>query len=196
LSDLLIKRDMMELQEAILKRRSIRKFTDYIVTDDEVKIMLDAARHSQSWANTQVWEFIMVRDRDLIEKITATYSETNPARKCSLSASVLIAACAKKDVSGGKMGHLATKFDSWFMFDLGLAVQNLCLKAHEIGLGTVVVGFMDHDKCRDILSVPDGYEVVAVLPVGKPAVAGKEGPPRKELSTFTHLNRFGNPFIG
>ncbi|HOO46451.1 MAG TPA: nitroreductase family protein [Deltaproteobacteria bacterium] len=184
----------MKLSEAILSRRSVRKFTDYHVTDDEIRELLHAAGSAQSWANTQVWEFIVVRDRTLIEKVTGTYAGKNPATKGSLSSSVLIVACAKTGVSGCYDGKDVTKFSNWFMFDLGIAVQNLCLKAHEMGLGTVVVGLMDHDACSNILSVPEGHEVVAVLPVGKPAAAGKSGPPRKELKDFVYLDTFGNAF--
>ncbi len=71
----------MELQQAIVERRSIRRFTDYYVTDDEIKQILEAARMAPSWANVQPWEFIVVRDKTLIEKITQTYSPNNPARK-------------------------------------------------------------------------------------------------------------------
>ena len=78
------------------------------------------------------------------------------------------------------------------MFDVGMAVQNLCLKAHEIGLGTVVVGLMDHDKCKEILSLPDEYEVVVSIPIGKPVEADKGPTPRKELKDFVHKNKFGN----
>jgi len=184
----------MELTEAIQNRRSVRKFTDYSVTDDEIRELLKAAGCAQSWSNTQVWEFIVVRDKTLIEKITGTYSDKNPATKCSLASSVMIIACAKTGVSGCYGGKEVTKFSNWFMFDLGIAVENLCLKAHEIGLGTVVVGLMDHNACKEILSVPDGYEVVAVIPIGKPLAAGKSGPPRKELKDFVHLNKFGKAF--
>lgn len=180
----------MELQEAILTRRSIRKFTDYYVTDDEIKQVLEAARWAPSWSNTQVWEFIVVRDKELIQQITGTYSENNPATKCSLSATALIVGCAKTGVSGCKEGVEKTKFNNWFMFDMGLATQNLCLKAHELGLCTVIVGLFAHDKCKEILSVPEGYEVVVVIPIGKSAVDKKEGPPRKELKNFVHLNKF------
>ncbi len=184
----------MELQEAILNRRSIRKFTDYRVSDDEIKEILEAARSAPSWANTQVWEFIIVRDKNIIEKIVDTYSEKNPARKCTLAASAVIVACARTGISGCKEGKNVTKYNEWFMFDLGLAVQNLCLKAHEMGLGTVIAGLLDHKKCEEILSIPEGYEAVVTIPLGKPAVTGKTGPPRKELKDFTHLNRFGNRF--
>ena len=181
----------MELMEAITNRRSVRKFTDYYVTDEEIGEMLNAARLAQSWANTQIWEFIVVRDHNLIEKVTETYSHGNRATKCSMSASVLIVACAKMGVSGTKGGEDKTKFSEWFMFDLGVAVQNLCLRAHELGLGTVIVGLIDHDACKQLLAVPEGYEVVASIPVGKP-VAVETGRPRKSLDECVYLNRFGD----
>lgn len=184
----------MELTEAIVKRRSIRKFTDYYVKDEELTEMIDAARWAPSWAHTQVTEFIIVRDKNIIEKVVGTYSPKNPATKCSLAASALLVACAKKKKSGHYNEIPATKYGDWLMFDVGMAVQNLCLRAHELGLGTVVVGMINHDACANVLSVPQDFEVLVVVPVGKPEVAGKEGPPRKDISTMMHLDRFGNPF--
>lgn len=183
----------MELHDAIMKRRSVRKFTDYYVTDAEIKELMEAARWAPSWANTQVWEFIVVRDREVIKSVTETYSGTNPARTCSFAASALVVACAKTKISGCKDGAERTKFREWFMFDLGMAVQNICLRACDLGLGTVVVGSMDHDACAKVLSVPDGSEVVAVLPLGKP-VESKPGPQRKDLKDFVYLDLFGENF--
>ena len=185
----------MELHEAIMNRRSIRRFTDHYVTNNEIKALMEAARFAPSWANTQVWDFIIVRDMEKIRMITETYSETNPARKCSSNSSAIIVVCAKNNVSGCKEGKQRTKFSEWFMFDLGLAVQNICLKAHEIGLGTVIVGSMDHEACKKILSVPDSHEVVAAIPLGKSAVEGKQPPPRKEIKDFVFLDTFNDPFI-
>ena len=181
----------MRLQEAILKRRSIRNFIDYYVSNEEIKEIIEAARWAPSWANTQTWEFVIIREKNLIKEVTATYSENNPATKCSNAASVLIVACAKRGVAGYKQGIKRTKFSEWFMFDLGMAVQNISLKAHELGLGSVVVGLLDHDACRKLIELPEDYEVVVVVPIGKPATEVKEGPPRKELNEFTHSNRFG-----
>ncbi|OHD64038.1 MAG: hypothetical protein A2176_05445 [Spirochaetes bacterium RBG_13_51_14] len=184
----------MELMEAILKRRSQRKFTDYYVTDDEIRELLDAARWAPSWANTQIWEFIIVRNKEIIQKIASTYTENNPAIKCSQGASVLIVGCAKTGVSGGQKGIKETIFSEWYMFDLGLAVQNLCLRAHELGLGTVIVGLLNHTALKKHLSVPEGYEAVVVLPIGKPVVPDKQGPPRKEIKDFAHLDTFSTPY--
>ncbi len=183
----MFKEGIMELQEAITKRRSIRKFTNYYVTDDEIITLLEAARWAPSWANTQAWTFIIARDRNVIEKMSATLSKSNPATECMAKASAVIVACARE-------GRDVTKFNSWYMFDLGLAVQNVCLKAHEIGLGTVIAGLLDHEKCRAVLSVPEDFEVVVLIPVGKP-VEQREGPKRKAINTMSFLNKFGEPFI-
>ena len=185
----------MELQETILNRRSIRKFTDYFVTDNEIKQVLEAARWAPSWANTQVWSFVIVRDKNIIEQINETFSNTNPARSGSKSASALIAVCAKKGLSGCRGGAEITSISNWFMFDLGLAVQNLCLKAHEIGLATVIVGLLDHQFCKRIISVPGDYELAAIIPIGKSAESDRKTPPRKTIESMTYLNEFGKPFI-
>ena len=181
----------MELKEGLFTRRSVRRFTDYRVTDYEIREILEAARYAPSWANVQPCEFVVVRDSGLIEKIAETYAPQNPARKCTLACSALIIACAKMHLSGYYEDKPVTEYDSWFMFDLGMAVQNLCLRAHELELGTVVVGLMNHAKCAKLISLPDGYAAVTAIPVGKPAVAGKEGPPRRPQSEFVHLNKFG-----
>lgn len=182
----------MELKQAIFERRSVRRFTDYYVTDDEIKHLIEAARIAPSWANVQPWEFIVVRDKALIEKITETYTPNNPARKCSLACTALIVACAKKYLSGCIEGKDATGLSNWYMFDVGMAVQNVCLRAHDLGLGTVVVGFLDHAKCNEMLQLPQDTTVVAAIPIGKPETSGKQGPPRKELADFVYLNVYAN----
>lgn len=184
----------MELQEAILKRRSVRRFTEHYVSDEDLKKLLEAARWAPSWANTQVWEFVVVRDREIIRELTECYTETNPARQCSFACSALIAVCMKTKISGFKGGEPRTKFGEWGLFDLGLAVQNLCLTAHELGLGTVVVGSMDHDRMNAILKLPEGMEVAVTLPVGYPVPEPVKVPGRKELKDIAHIDRYGERF--
>ncbi|MEA2101402.1 MAG: nitroreductase family protein [Thermodesulfobacteriota bacterium] len=183
----------MDIDKAIKDRRSIRKFTDDYIDDNTIKDLLEAARWAPSWANTQAWEFIIVRDTGLIKEVVDTYSPKNPATSGSLAASALIVACAKTGVSGCYNGKDATSISNWFMFDLGLAVENLCLKAHSLGLGTVVVGLMDQKTCKQVLDVPDSHEVVAVIPVGIPQKT-RPAPERKDLAAFVHLNKFGTQF--
>jgi nitroreductase len=77
------------------------------------------------------------------------------------------------------------------MFDTGLAMQSLCLAAHALGLGTVVIGMMDHRKASEILAVPGDIEVVAMTPLGYPATAGGSSK-RKEITEFVSYEKFGS----
>ncbi|RLB12887.1 MAG: nitroreductase, partial [Deltaproteobacteria bacterium] len=86
-------------------------------------------------------------------------------------------------------GDAPTKFGDWFMFDLGIATQSLCLAAHSLGLGTVIVGLFEHDKVKQILNVPEEYEVVTIVPVGYPEKI-PSAPKRKESKDFIHYGRF------
>jgi len=184
----------MELQKAIESRKTVRKFTDHYIPNEDLKKILDAARRAPSWANTQVWEFVVLRDRELIGQVTECYSPNNPSRKCSIDASAVIVVCAKLNVSGCLGGKPLTPFNEWYMFDLGMAVENMCLRAHDIGLGSVVVGSMDHEKIAEICKVPDDYAVVVTVPLGEPLDPEKPGAKKKELYESIHLNAFGEHF--
>jgi len=105
-------------------------------------------------------------------------------------APLLIVACAELGKSGYKEGELATDKGDWFMFDVALAMQNLVLAAHSLGLGTVHTGRFDVKKATDILEVPQGYCVVEMTPLGYPDQV-RDPRPRKELSEIVFYNRFG-----
>ena len=61
------------------------------------------------------------------------------------------------------------------MFDTALAVQNMVLAAHALGLGTVIIGAFDAAKAEKVLGVPKGYRIVTVLP-GRRAGQGGQSP--------------------
>jgi len=75
------------------------------------------------------------------------------------------------------------------MFDAGLAMQNLALAAHAIGLGTVIVGLFEHKKVEEILGVPEKIEVVAMTPLGYRATEGT-APKRKEVTEFVFYDKY------
>ena len=92
--------------------------------------------------------------------------------------------------AGYKGGQATTDKGDWFMFDVALAMHNLVLAAHALGLGTVYVGLFDAKKVASILSVPEGYCAVAITPLGYPDEI-KEPRPRKELGEIVHYDRWG-----
>jgi nitroreductase len=181
---------MGELMQIIKERRSIRNFLqERDIPEDVLNQVLEAVKWAPSWANTQCWELIIVRNQEIKSKLQETMGKGNPASKAIVEAPVVLAVCGRLNISGYYQEQVTTKFGDWFMFDLGLATQSLCLAAHDLGLGTVIVGLFDHDKAGQILGVPAGYELVTLIPIGYPA-RGSGAPKRKEISEFTHRDRF------
>jgi len=80
------------------------------------------------------------------------------------------------------------------MFDPDMAVQNLCLRAYELGLGTVVVGAMDHDAIDRICGCSGAMKVVAAVPVCRPATLPALVPHRKEIAACVLRDRLETPF--
>ncbi|MGD8561202.1 MAG: nitroreductase family protein [Desulfarculaceae bacterium] len=182
---------MAELFEVLKNRRSIRKYQDKTVPEEALAQVLEAVRWSPSWANTQCWEVVQVKDASLRERLQATLSKANPATKAMVAAPVLLALCAKLNSSGYYKGEALTKFGDWFMFDLGLACQSLCLTAADLGLATVIVGAFDQSQAADILGLPQGYEIAALIPLGY-ADQSPSAPKRREVKEFLHVDRFGS----
>jgi len=180
----------MEVLEAIRTRRSIRKYKSDPVDEKALATVLEAARQAPSWANTQCWRFVVVRDAEIKSKLSDTLSETNPARDAVCNAPIVIVACAEMGRAGYMSGEVTTDKGDWFMFDVALAMHNLVLAAHALGLGTVYVGLFDAKKVASILSVPEGYCAVAITPLGYPDEI-KEPRPRKELGEIVHYDRWG-----
>lgn len=180
----------MELMEAILGRRSIRKYKPDPVPEEALKTILETVRWSPSWANTQCWEVVVVKEPRIKSDLANALTPTNPARSSIAEAPLIIVLCGKKGVSGFKKGEATTIKGDWLMFDTGIAMQSLCLTAHALGLGTVIVGLFDHKKAEGILGVPQDREVVAMTPLGYPATEGVT-PKRKEISEFVFDERYG-----
>ncbi len=179
----------MELMEVIKGRRSIRKYKSDPVPEEALRTVLEAVRWSPSWANTQCWEVIVVKDPQMKWKLAETLPKTNPALSAMTEAPLVLVLCGRKGVAGFKKGEAATIKGDWLMFDTGIAMQTLCLMAHSLGLGTVVVGLFDHKKAEEMLEVPQDREVVAMTPLGYPA-AESATPKRKEISEFVFDEKY------
>jgi nitroreductase len=180
---------MAELMQVLKGRRSIRNYQDQAVPEEVLNLILEAVQWSPSWANTQCWEVVVVKDPEIKRRLQETLSQGNPATRAMVEAPAVLVLCGKQSISGFYKGQVTTKLGDWFMFDLGLATQSLCLAAWNLGLGTVVVGLFDHNLAAAVLGVPEGYELVAMLPLGYPA-KHPAAPRRREISEFTHFDKF------
>lgn len=179
----------MEVIEAIKTRRATRRLKSDPITKEQLHRILEAIQWTPSWANTQCWEVVVVKDSKVKEQLAGTLPPGNPAFKAMTQAPVVLVMCGKKGQAGFYKGEASTDKGDWFMFDVGAATLNASLAAHAQGLGSVIVGLFDAPKAGKILGVPDGVSVVVFLPIGYPERV-PSAPKRNELTKFVFEDHY------
>jgi nitroreductase len=144
----------------IFHRVSIRRFQDRPVEKEKTEAILQAAMQAPSAANQQPWEFYVVTDRDMIEKLSRVHLYSGAAA----GAPVVIVPCYRtKDLW----------VPEWAQIDLAIATENLWLETTAQGLGGVWMGIApqeDRIEAVDaILGLPEGLHAFALFPLGYPA---------------------------
>lgn len=159
----------MNTLEAIKTRRSVRHFADKPVERDQIEAIVSAASYAPTWKNTQTARYVAVTDPAAREKIAA---EMLPSFNAAIvrSAPVLIAMVTQTGRSGYERdGSFSTKKeDRWQYFDAGIACQTFCLAAHDMGLGTVIMGIYDEDKLPAFLGLGEDQVLTALIALGYP----------------------------
>lgn len=161
----------MELKDCILNRRSIRRYTDTPVTKETVEQIVSLAAYAPSWKNTQVARYTAITDRAVIEKLAdeCVLGFTHNAdilKGCSV---LVIQSIVNKRSGYERDGSFSTTQGThWESFDAGLAAQTFCLAAHELGVGTCILGIFDENKTAEVICLPDGQSVSCMIPMGYP----------------------------
>jgi len=119
---------MNNFMEVIKGRRSIRRYQDRGIPEDLLDHVLEAVQWSPSWANTQCWEVVVVKDSQIKRGIQEKMGKANPATKAIVEAPIVLGICGKLCSSGYYKDEATTKFGDWFMFDLGLATPQTAAK--------------------------------------------------------------------
>lgn len=179
----------MEAIECIKTRRSIRKFTNEMIPHEVVEEIVSVASYAPSWKNTQITRYIVVEDaakKSAIAKDCVLGFEYNS--NTIEAAPALVVVTMVKNRSGYERdgSYTTSKEDRWEMFDAGIASQTFCLAAHEKGLGSVIMGIFDEAKIEEVIPIPEGQQIAALIAIGYPAVE-PEAPKRKsaaELISF------------
>jgi len=162
--------------EAILDflkgRRSIRNFQDKSVTDEHIEMILEAGRWAPSGSNRQPWEFIVVKNREILKKISKTGYYGLPLRKAPLGIAIV----------GKKLEN-----PNWYIQDTSLASMNMMLMAWALNIGMCWMGSMDRDFAKDLLGLGKDDFLLTILATGY--IKGKIPKPtvRKSLEEITRI---------
>jgi nitroreductase len=169
----------MDAIEAILSRRSIRRYTNDPLPDLVVNEILRAAMSAPSAGNEQPWHFVVIRDRKTLDRIP----EVHPHAQMLKEAPVAILIC-------GDMG--LEKHKGFWVQDCSAATENMLLAASAKGLGAVWLGIYPRedrvDGLRRMLDIPKGVIPFSLIPLGHPA----EEKPREDRFNIDriHLERW------
>ncbi|MFA5100246.1 MAG: nitroreductase family protein [Candidatus Omnitrophota bacterium] len=146
--------------DEILKRRSIRRFSDRSVGQDLIKKILAAGMAAPSAGNEQPWQFIVVSDAQARKKL----SECSPYARAAADAPTVIVVCGDLSLE---------RHPGFWVQDCSAAVENMLLEIASLGLGSVWLGvYPEQDRVahvRNYFSLPANIVPLAILPVGFPA---------------------------
>ncbi|MHA2358597.1 MAG: nitroreductase family protein [Candidatus Heimdallarchaeaceae archaeon] len=144
----------------ILTRRSIRKYQNKPVSEEDITSILRAAMSAPSAGNRQTWEFIVIKDREILDQI----NEIHRYAKMVLEAPIAIVVCCDQTQDLRK---------TFWIQDCSAASQNILLAAHALGLGAVWCGiYPDEDVVKDfqdLLEMPRDVIPISLIPIGHPA---------------------------
>lgn len=150
----------MEAMEAILTRRSVRRYEGKEVPEETLTEILRAAMAAPSAGNQQPWHFVVVRERGVLEAL----ARVSPYAGMTSEAPAAIVVCGDLSLEQRK---------GFWVQDCSAATENLLLAAHALGLGAVWCGLFPREDrvaaTRALLGLPEYVVPLALVPLGYPA---------------------------
>lgn len=181
----------MDLKKVIEIRRAYRSLEHFDVTKELIVELAECVRLAPSCFNNQPWRFVFIYDTEKLKEIHSSLPEGN---KWAFSAPLIIAVFSKKELD------CVIKDRDYFLFDTGMAVAYLILRATDLGLVAHPIAGYDEDKVKRILNIPEDMRVITLVVVGKhsdkigpllnekQAEIEKKRPERLPLEKFVYHN--------
>lgn len=170
----------MNVHEAILTKRAVRKFQDKALPEDVANVILNAGRRAQSSKNEQARQFIAIQDKAILKALSETGTYAGHLAGAALGVAI---------VTPNPEG----KFQD--LFDAGQAAAYMQLAAWELGVGSCLASIYEPEKAREILKLPPDWHLRIAISFGFPAdeeklsAAPKKGG-RKPLEEVVHWDRW------
>ena len=162
----------MSLINAILTRRSIRRYETKDIPEEVLQQILEAGRQAPSAANRQPIRFVIVKDHDILKILC----DSLLARFVKYAPLAIVGCADVKSLLTGK----------WAVVDATIAMQNMVIAAWALGVGSCWIGACNEEKVKELLKIPDKWKVVALITFGYPA----EQPKPRKKKPFEELFSF------
>lgn len=173
----------MELQTCIEQRRSVRKYKKQSVPRELIREIIRAATFAPSWKNSQVPRYYVAEGN--AKKELASYLGEFNGRNVQDAPVLIVSTVVNKRSGFTRTGEYEKHLKDGFQYyDCGMQSMNLCLKAYELGLATLVMGIYDEAAIRKLFDIDEAQIIVAVTAVGY-ADGETSMPKRKSVDDIT-----------
>lgn len=174
----------MDFKDLVKQRRSIRKYTDEELAQDDVVTIMRAALMSPSSHNTRGWEFVLVDDKDMLKRLSETRAM---GAELVAGAALAIVVCVDSQVS-----------NVWIE-DAAIAAYGMQLQAEDLGLGSCWVqvrnrqnaeGVPTEDLVREMLNIPEKVNVLCMVAIGHKATPRNPQNEEKLMWEKLHIGQY------
>jgi nitroreductase len=169
----------MEVFDAVRTVLAVRQFQEKPVPEPIIRQIVEAGHLTASSMNKQPWHFIIVEDKEMLRQLGALAQTGRYIAQAPLAIVVGI------------------EHTPFAVSDASRAIQSMILTAWSQGVGSNWVGFGNLKHINPVLGIPEGIDILAILPFGYPVTSiGKGMKKRKPLSEVAHRERWNQPFTG
>ncbi|MBI5806752.1 nitroreductase family protein [candidate division TA06 bacterium] len=184
----------MDVKTAIQSRRAYRSLAPVQITKEMVEDLATAASLAPSCFNKQPWRFVFAYGREALSQLRPALSKGN---EWAQEASMIIAVFSKKELD-----CVMKDGREYNLFDTGMGVMSLILRATELGLVAHPIAGFDPAKAREVLGIPEDMNLITLINVGKrdekispklsPDQAAGEAvrPPRLPFDEFCYIDKY------
>jgi nitroreductase len=170
----------MDINEAIRLKRAVRKFSDQALSEDTIRLVLNAGRRSQSSKNTQPLQFIAIQDKTTLKALSELGDWAGHLAGAALGVVIV-------------HPDPAERFQ--ILFDVGQSAAYMQLAAWGQGVGSCLASIYHPDKARELLGFPEELHTRFAISFGYPAEEDKlEQPPqpggRRPFQEVVHWERW------
>lgn len=173
----------MDVIHIIKGRRAVRKFKEEGIPTDKLLKILEAGIWAPSGSNIQPWEFIVVMNKETIEKIKLI----SPGLFGNPVTVIIICINKERSKKAGKLG------ETMAIMDISMATQNMMLMAYSLGIGSCPIVSFSKIAVKELLEIPEYVEPVLMVSLGYPEF-WPEPPKRRPLEEVVHVEKFGQHF--
>lgn len=178
----------MNFSELLRLRQSVRRYQDRPVEEEKIGQLIEAVRLSPSASNSQPWRLLIVNEPSLKEAVArATFSTLVSFNKFVPQAPVIAVFTIQRPKLITQIGGRLKDRD-FPLIDIGIAAENFCLQAAELGLGTCMLGWFDEEAIQALLHIPKKTRIGLLITVGYAAdgypIRKKTRKERSEMCSF------------